>query len=145
MHLSAELQNILNPKHKGSGTKANQCLFGVSSPRASSLHNPVDNNEMLRSISSIKTEQMRKFDNLLKAKLPKNNADGIFEVMNALGYSINISDTNSIPLDSLFRICAQYVPELINYHVDTSEPLLRKMLYRYLCLHCIDFTEVKSI
>ena len=86
---------------------------------------------MLRSISSIKTEQMRKLDNLLKAKLPKNYVDGIFQVMKALGYSINIqdiSDINSIPPESLFRICAQYIPELTNYHANTLGPLLRKML-----------------
>ena len=60
VHSSAELQKILSPKHKGSATKAKQSLFGGSSPRASSSQNPMDNNEMLRSISSIKTEQMRK-------------------------------------------------------------------------------------
>ena len=111
VHSSVELQKILSPKHKGSGTKAKQSLFGVSSPHASSSHNPMDNNEMLRSISLIKSEQMRKLDNLLKAKLAKNYADVIFQVMKALGYSIDIqdiSDINSIPPDNLFRICAQY-------------------------------------
>ena len=133
MHLPAKLQKILSPKCKGSGTKAKQSLFGVSSPHASSSQNPMDNNEMLRSISSIKTEQKRKLDNLLKAKLPKNYAHSIFQVMKALGYSINIqdiSDINSIPLDSLFRICAQYIPELTSYHVDTLGPFLRKMFCR---------------
>ena len=146
VHLSVELQKILNPKHKESATKTKQSLLGGSSPHASSSQNPMDNNEMLRSISSIKTEQMRKLDNLLKAKMPKKYVDGIFQVMKALGYSINIqdiSDINSIPLDSLF--CAQNIPEFTNYHVDTLGPLLRKMFCRYLCVHCIDFTEVKSI
>ena len=78
VHLSVELQKFLSPKHKGSGIKAKQSLFGGSSPHASSSQNPMDNNEMLRSISSIQTEQMRKLDNLMKAKLPKNYADSIF-------------------------------------------------------------------
>ena len=148
MHSSMELQKILSPKCKVSGIKAKQSLFGGSSPHASSSQNPMDNNEMLRSISSIKTEQMRKLENLMKAKLPKNYAYGIFQVVNALAYSIDIqdiSDITSIPLDSLSRICAQYVPELTNYHVDTSGPLQRKMFCRYLCVHCVDFTEVNSI
>ena len=139
MHLSVELQKILSPKLKGPGIKTKQSLFGSSSPHTSSSQNLMDNNEMLRSISSIKTEQMRKLDNLMKAKLPKNYVDGIFQVVKVLGYSINIqdiSDITSIPPDSLFRVCAQYIPELTNYHVDTLGPLLRKMFCRYLCVHC---------
>ena len=144
IHSSAELQKILSPKHKGSGPKAKQTLFG--SPCASSSQ--MDLNEMLHSISSIKCEQMRKLDNLLKSKLLKNYADGIFQVIKVLGYTINthdIGDINSVPTDSLFRICSVHVPELANYHPDTGRPLLRKMLCRYLSMHCVDFTEVDKI
>ena len=143
IHSSAELQKILSPKCKGSGSKAKQTLFG--SPCA--LTSQMDSNEMLHSISSIKCEQMIKLDNLLKSKLPKNYVDGIFQVIKALGYSIDthdISDINSIPPDSLFRICSVHVPELANYHPDTGRPLLRKMLCRYLSMHCVEFTEVNE-
>ena len=129
IHSSAELQKILSPKCKGSGPKAKQTLFG--SPCA--LASQMDSNEMLCSISSIKCEQMIKLDNLLKSKLLKNYADGIFQVIKGLGYSIDthdIGDINSIPPDSLFRICSVHVPELANYHPDTGGPLLRKMLCR---------------
>ena len=104
IHSSAELQKILSPKCKGSGSKAKQTLFG--SPRASASQ--MDSNEMLRFISCIKCEQMRKLDNLLKSKLPKNYADGIFQVVKALGYSIDtrdIGDINTISPDSF----AQYM------------------------------------
>ena len=90
---------------------------------------------------------MRKLDNILKSKLPKNYAEGIFQVVKALGYTINphdIGDINSIPTDSLFRICSVYVLELTQYNPDTGGLLLRKMLCRYLCMHCVDFTEVKK-
>ena len=46
---------------------------------------------------------MIKLDNLLKSKLPKNYADGIFQVVKALGYSIDthdIGDINSIHTDT---------------------------------------------
>ena len=143
IHSSAELQKILSPKHKGSGSKAKQTLFG--SPHAFSSQ--MDSNEMLRSISSIKCEQMRTLDNLLKSKLPKNYAEGIFQVVKVLGYTIDthdIGDINSIPTDSLFRICSVHVPELANYHPETGGPLLRKMLCRYLSVHCVEFTEVNK-
>ena len=90
---------------------------------------------------------MIKLDNLLKSKLLKNYVDGIFQVVKVLGYSIDthdIGDINSIPPDSLFRICSVHVPELANYHLDTGGPLLRKMLYRYLSMHCVEFTEVNE-
>ena len=81
IHSSAELQKILSPKHKGSGSKAKQTLFG--SPRA--LASQMDLNEMLHSMSSIKCEQMIKLDNLLKSNLPKNYVDGIFKSLKRLG------------------------------------------------------------
>ena len=144
---SAELQKILSPKWKGTVTKAKQSLFsGGLSPHLSGSQVPMDNN-MLHSISTIRCEQMRKLDNILKAKLPKNYADGIFQVGKALGYYLDtqsISDINMIPIDSLFRICSQYVPELTSYHVETAALLLRKMFCRYLSVNYVDFTEVNS-
>ena len=146
IYSSAELHKILSPKHKGSGPKAKQTLFRTSSPNASSLQ--MDSNEMLHSISSVKYKQMRKLGNILKSKLPKNHVEAIFQVIKVLGYTINphdIGDINSIPTDSLFRICSVYVPELTQYYPDTGGLLLRRMLCRYLCMHCVDFTEVKKI
>ena len=126
---SAELQKMLSPKRRVGGTKAKQSLFGgVSSPWSSVSQ--MDNNEMLHSISTVKCEQMRKLDTLWKVKLPKNYADSIFQVVKALGYTIDtqsIIDINLITVDSIFGICVQYVPELSSYPPEMAAQLLQKM------------------
>ena len=99
-----------------------QQLFGQSSFSSSF--------DSMRQQALYKSQEMSRFDMLLKSKLPRNQVSTLVSVVNALGLSINISDPENpkdILPDSFFCLCTQNVAELQHLDPVAAAPVLRKM------------------
>ena len=95
-----------------------QQLFGQSSS-ASSF-------ESKKQQAPYKSNEMSRFDMLLKSKLPRNHVSTLVSVVNTLGLP-HLENPKDILPDSFFCLCAQNVAELQHLDPVAAAPVLRKM------------------
>ena len=101
--------------------------------------------ESMKQQAPYKSNEMSRFDMLLKSKLPRNHISILVSVVNALGLSVNIShleNPKDILPNSFFCLCTQNVAKLQHLDPVAAAPVLRKMFCRWLTTNCSNFTKV---
>ena len=141
-----DIVNMLTPKAKKN--TARQCLFYL--PRKTTPGNvdvsdnslEIQSSDYMKSLSAVKYDLMMAAHIFLNERVPKDYAAKVWKTIvenNLLVEKKTLTEQNQ---DSFFSILAKQFPEFSSEEPRSITGKIRRMLCRFACVNCINFSEV---